>query len=59
MALDILLEKVRAPALTFSWENCARQFLDNIAYASESVVLGDNVLHMTARDLNSARRRGV
>lgn len=33
MALDIPRERARAHARTFSWENCARQFLDNIAYA--------------------------
>lgn len=32
-ALDIPRERARAHALTYSWENCARQFLDNIAHA--------------------------
>jgi len=33
MALDIPRERARAHAMTFSWENCARQFLDNVAQA--------------------------
>lgn len=37
-ALEIPRERARAHALTFSWENCARQFLDNIAHARGSVV---------------------
>lgn len=32
-ALDIPRAAARAHALTFTWENCARQFLDNIACA--------------------------
>jgi glycosyltransferase involved in cell wall biosynthesis len=40
MALDIPRDKARAHALTFSWENCARQFLDNIAYARGGVAHG-------------------
>ncbi|WBK02095.1 glycosyltransferase family 1 protein [Methylocystis parvus OBBP] len=32
-ALDIPREAARAHALTFTWENCTRQFLDNIVYA--------------------------
>ncbi len=40
MALDIPREAARAHALTFSWENCARQFLDNIAYARGAASLG-------------------
>lgn len=39
-ALDIPREKARAHALTFTWENCARQFLDNIAYARGATALG-------------------
>jgi glycosyltransferase involved in cell wall biosynthesis len=39
-ALEIPREAARAHALTFSWENCARQFLDNIAYARGAVSLG-------------------
>lgn len=32
-ALDIPRDDARAHALTFNWDNCARQFLDNVAYA--------------------------
>ena len=32
-ALDIPREKARAHALTFSWEACARQFIDNVQSA--------------------------
>jgi glycosyltransferase involved in cell wall biosynthesis len=32
-ALRISRDRARAHALTFTWENCARQFLDNIAQA--------------------------
>lgn len=32
-ALDIPRDHARAHALTFNWDNCARQFLDNVAYA--------------------------
>ncbi|MEF3367588.1 glycosyltransferase family 1 protein [Methylocystis sp. 9N] len=39
-ALDIKREAARAHALTFTWENCARQFLDNIAYARGAASLG-------------------
>jgi len=39
-ALEIPREAARAHALTFTWENCARQFLDNIAYARGAVSLG-------------------
>ena len=39
-ALDIPREAARAHALTFTWENCARLFLDNIAYAREAALLG-------------------
>ncbi len=39
-ALDIPRDKARAHALTFTWENCARQFLDNIAYARGAAALG-------------------
>lgn len=39
-ALDIPREAARAHALTFTWENCARQFLDNIAYARGAASLG-------------------
>jgi len=39
-ALDISREAARAHALTFTWENCARQFLDNIAYARGAAALG-------------------
>lgn len=39
-ALDIPREAARAHALTFSWESCARQFLDNIAYARGAASLG-------------------
>ena len=39
-ALDIPREKARAHALTFTWENCAREFLDNIAYAQGAAALG-------------------
>lgn len=39
-ALDIPRAAARAHALTFTWENCARQFLDNIAYARGAVSLG-------------------
>lgn len=40
MALDIPREAARAHALAFTWENCARQFLDNIAYARGAASLG-------------------
>jgi glycosyltransferase involved in cell wall biosynthesis len=40
MALDVPREAARAHALTFTWENCARQFLDNIAYARGAIALG-------------------
>ena len=39
-ALDIKREAARAHALTFTWENCARQFLDNVAYARGAASLG-------------------
>lgn len=39
-ALDIPREAARAHALTFTWENCARLFLDNIAYARGAAALG-------------------
>lgn len=39
-ALDISRETARAHALTFTWENCARQFLDNVAYARGAASLG-------------------
>jgi glycosyltransferase involved in cell wall biosynthesis len=39
-ALDISREAARAHALTFTWENCARQFLDNIHYARGAAALG-------------------
>jgi glycosyltransferase involved in cell wall biosynthesis len=42
-ALDIPKEKARAHALTFSWDACARQFIDN-------------VLNAHARDARYARR---
>lgn len=42
-ALDIPREKARAHALTFSWEACARQFIDNVQSAH-------------ARDARYARR---
>jgi hypothetical protein len=32
-ALEIPRGRARAHALTFTWENCARQFLENIAIA--------------------------
>jgi glycosyltransferase involved in cell wall biosynthesis len=32
-ALDISRAAARAHALAYSWENCARQFLDNVVYA--------------------------
>ncbi|WP_363345775.1 glycosyltransferase family 1 protein [Methylocystis echinoides] len=40
MALDMPRAAARAHALTFTWENCARQFLDNIAYARGAASLG-------------------
>ncbi|PPD44965.1 MAG: alpha-mannosyltransferase [Methylocystis sp.] len=39
-ALNIPRSVARAHALTFTWENCARQFLDNIAYARGATSLG-------------------
>jgi glycosyltransferase involved in cell wall biosynthesis len=39
-ALDVPREAARAHALTFTWESCARQFLDNIAYARGAASLG-------------------
>lgn len=39
-ALDISRAAARAHALSFTWENCARQFLDNIAYARGAASLG-------------------
>lgn len=39
-ALEIPHEAARAHALTFTWDNCARQFLDNIAYARGAASLG-------------------
>ncbi|MEJ0096000.1 MAG: glycosyltransferase family 1 protein [Methylocella sp.] len=36
-ALDIPREKARAHALTFTWANSARQFLDNILLAKSSI----------------------
>jgi glycosyltransferase involved in cell wall biosynthesis len=40
-ALQISREKARAHALTFTWENCARQFLENIATARGASPFGD------------------
>lgn len=39
-ALDIPREAARAHARGFTWESCARQFLDNIAYARGAASLG-------------------
>lgn len=39
-ALAIPRAAARAHAATFTWENCARQFLDNIAYARGAASLG-------------------
>lgn len=39
-ALAISREKARAHALAYSWENCARQFLDNVVYARGAAVNG-------------------
>ena len=39
-ALEIPRERARAHALTFNWDNCAREFLDNIAYAHGAAALG-------------------
>lgn len=39
-ALDEDLRAARAHAQAFTWENCARQFLDNIAYARGAASLG-------------------
>jgi glycosyltransferase involved in cell wall biosynthesis len=39
-ALEIPRAAAHAHALTFTWENCARQFLDNIAYARGAASLG-------------------
>ncbi|HEY8162606.1 MAG TPA: glycosyltransferase family 1 protein [Methylocystis sp.] len=39
-ALEIPREAAYAYARAFTWENCARQFLDNIAYARGAATLG-------------------
>ena len=39
-ALDIPREAARTQARAFTWENCARQFLDNISYARGAASLG-------------------
>lgn len=39
-ALDISRECARARALTFNWDDCAKQFLDNVAYAHGAITLG-------------------
>lgn len=39
-ALDISRDCARARALTFNWDDCAGQFLDNIAYAHGAITLG-------------------
>jgi glycosyltransferase involved in cell wall biosynthesis len=39
-ALDISRESARARALTFNWDECAEQFLDNVAYAHGAITLG-------------------
>lgn len=39
-ALEIPREAAHAYARAFTWENCARQFLDNIAYARGAASLG-------------------
>lgn len=39
-ALDIPRDCARARALTFDWDHCAGQFLDNVAYAHGAITLG-------------------
>jgi len=39
-ALDISRDCARARARTFNWDACARQFLDNVAYAHGAITLG-------------------
>lgn len=53
MALDIPRERARAHALTFSWENCARQFLENIASARGAASFGP---HFRAKDNSTLSR---
>lgn len=50
-ALDIPRERARAHALTFSWENCARQFLDNIAQARGTGIHGARSFRCEVGDL--------
>jgi glycosyltransferase involved in cell wall biosynthesis len=59
VALDIGREAARAHALTFTWENCARQFLDNIAYARGAAALGGvgvEALRATSQESAGERR---
>ena len=39
-ALDIPRECARARALHFNWDDCARQFMDNVAYAHGAITSG-------------------
>ena len=56
-ALDIPRETARAHALTFTWENCARLFLDNIAYAREAASIGG--VGKAALKISSEKRHAV
>jgi glycosyltransferase involved in cell wall biosynthesis len=42
-ALNISRDQARAHALAYSWENCARQFLDNVVCARGAVINGPAV----------------
>jgi hypothetical protein len=58
-ALDISREAARAHALTYTWENCARLFLDNIHYARGAAALGGvglAALRATNHDSSGERR---
>lgn len=48
-ALKIPRETARKHALTFCWENCAQQFLDNIAYARGTALLGTGTQELQGR----------
>jgi len=39
-ALDISRDCARSRALSFNWDDCARQFIDNVAYAHGAITLG-------------------
>lgn len=55
-ALDIPREAARAHAAPFTWENCARQFVENIAYARGAASLGGEVDAMADKRLAVAQR---